>query len=236
MMKLTAAVMTDTESHAKLSSRLMSVNRDKYFVVPVGADETVFEQLVPTINNKGPFRVLYYGSMLPLHGLNYVLEAAIAMKPYDAIEFHIVGGKKDTATLVKAAQTKGAHIHYKPWVDYNELPALFLASDLTLGGPFGGTVQSQFVITGKTYQLLASACPVVVGDNQETKLFSDKKNALIIKQADPTALQQTILWAYHHPEELKQIASAGRTLYEKAFSSDRITSDLHRLFTTKHIL
>jgi glycosyltransferase involved in cell wall biosynthesis len=236
MMKLTAAVMTDTESHAKLSSRLMSVNRDKYFVVPVGADETVFKQLVTETNNKQPFRVLYYGSMLPLHGISYVLDAAVALRSHRDIEFQIVGGRKATLELVKAAQSKGANITYEPWVEYKKLPALFAASDLVLGGPFGDTVQSHYVVTGKTYQSLASARPVVVGDNQETKLFSDKKNALIVKQADSQALVNAVSWSYDHPKQLEAIAKNGRRLYEKEFSSDRIASHLGRFFTTKHIL
>ena len=236
MMMRTVAILADTKSHARYSSKLMSVNRDKYFIVPVGADETVFKQLASGTNNKQPFRVLYYGSMLPLHGISYVLDAAVTMRSYHDIEFQIVGGKKDTATLVKAAQTKGARIHYEPWVNYHDLPTLFASSDLTLGGPFGDTVQSHYVVTGKTYQSLASARPVVVGYNQETKLFSDKKNALVVKQADSQALAQAISWSYNHPKELEAIAKNGRILYEKEFSSDRIASYLGRLFTTKHIL
>jgi glycosyltransferase involved in cell wall biosynthesis len=236
MMKLTAAIMTDTASHAQFSSRLMSVNRDKYFVVPVGADETVFKQLASSVNNKRPFRVLYYGSMVPLHGISYVLDATVALRSRRDIEFYIVGGKKATFELVKAAQLKGANITYEPWVEYKKLPALFATSDLVLGGPFGDTVQSHYVVTGKTYQSLASARPVVVGDNQETKLFSDKKNALIVKQADSQALVNAVSWSYDHPKQLEAIAKNGRRLYEKEFSSDRIASHLGRFFTTKHIL
>lgn len=237
MMKMATAILADTDSHADYSSKLMSIKRDKYFTVPVGADETLFnpvDQIAKTTNK--PFSVLYYGSMLPLHGIQYVLDAAVAMANRSDIEFHIVGGKKETSEAVKVAVSNGAHIHYEKWVEYEKLPKLFAGSDLVLGGPFGDTVQSQFVITGKTYQLLASARPVVIGANKETKLFSDKKNALVVEQANPRALQAAVVWAYDNPDKLMAIAENGRELYEKEFASERIADDLRRLFTTEHIL
>jgi glycosyltransferase involved in cell wall biosynthesis len=234
MMKTADVILSDTDSHADYSSKLMSVKRDKYVVVPVGADETLFKPDMAKTTKK-PFTVFYYGSMLPLHGIDYVLDAAVAMANRPDIEFHIVGGKKKTLDAVKIAISNGAHIHYEKWVNYEKLPALFAASDLVLGGPFGNTVQSQFVITGKTYQFLMTARPVVIGANQETKLFSDKKNALVVAQANPQAIQDAVVWAYDNPNELRTIAKKGRDLYEKEFSSERIADDLRRLFTTKHI-
>ncbi len=236
MMKKTNAIIADTDSHAKYSSQLMSVPINKYFTIPVGADETIFRPATITTRKPGqPFRVLYYGSMLPLHGINYVLEAAIIMASNQDIEFHIVGGKKKIAKIVEGARALGANIRYETWVDYKKLPQLFASSDLCLGGPFGNTVQSQYVITGKTYQFLASARPTLIGDNQETKLFVDKKNAIMVPRASQAALVGAIEWAFLHPKELHLIAQNGRKLYEQEFSSRQIADYLRRLFASKHI-
>jgi glycosyltransferase involved in cell wall biosynthesis len=233
MMKRTLAVIADTDSHAGYSARLMSLPTSKYFVIPVGADESMFKPLPAPA--KKPFRVLYYGNMLPLHGIGYVLDAAVKLESNGNIEFHIVGGKYEVAEAVKEAQSKGARIHYDSWVEYSKLPGVFKKSNVCLGGPFGNTVQAQYVVTGKTYQFLASTRATIVGENQETKLFTDKKDTLIIPQADSDALVRVIEWAYAHPNELQIIAENGRKLYERSFSSEQIASDLRRLFTTKHI-
>ena len=236
MMKKTSVVIADTESHAGYSAQLMSIPKDKYFTIPVGADETMFQPTTITSKKSGrPFRVLYYGSMLPLHGISYVLEAAVMMATNKDIEFHIVGGKKNIADMVTKAQMRGANIRYIAWVDYVELPQLFAGSDLCLGGPFGDTVQAGYVITGKTYQFLASARPVLIGHNQETKLFTDKNNALIVPMANQAALAAAIEWAFSHPKELHSIAQNGRKLYEREFSSQRIAGYLRRLFASKRI-
>lgn len=106
---------------------------------------------------------------------------------------------------------------------------------MCLGGPFGDTVQSQYVVTGKTYQFLASSRATVVGLNQETRLFTDRQDALVVAQADSKALVSAIKWAYAHPVQLQTVAENGRKLYERQFSSKQIAGDLRRLMSSKHI-
>ncbi len=236
MMKKTKAIIADTASHAAYSSELMSVDLDKYFTIPVGSDESMFKPLTaPSKRSDRPFCVLYYGSMLPLHGIDYVLEAAIQLASNKDIEFYIIGGKQKLVEKVVEAQARGANIRYESWVSYQRIPQIVADCDLGLGGPFGDTIQSQYVVTGKTYQFLASSRAAVIGLNRETKFFTDKHDALVVAQADTSALVKVIKWAYLHQAELQQIAKNGRKLYERSFSSKRIASDLSRLMTTKHI-
>lgn len=223
-----ALILTDTQSHADFSADLMQLPIDHYAAIPVGTDELTFKPARP--KKHAGFRVLYYGNMLPLHGVEYVLDAAVQLASRDDITFHLVGGKKPVENLIEQARAAGAHIDYDKWIDYAKLPAVFAKSDLCLGGPFGGTIQSQFVVTGKTYQFMAAARPAVVGENHETHIFKDKKNALVVPQADGEALKDAILWAANHPDKLVKIGEAGRKLYEEKFSSKQIATDLARLF------
>lgn len=232
--KRAVAILTDTPSHADYSAALMGLSREKYATIPVSADEAMF---FPTKRESNDvFTVLYCGNMKPLYGVEYVLEAAIALKDRSDIVFHIVGGKKDIAAAVQRAVARGARITYEAWVPYKDFPALFHASDLCLGGPFGGTVQSQFIVTGKTYQFLAAGLPVVVGDNKEVHIFKNRHNALVVPEKDVMALKNTVEWASVHPKELAQLAKNGRKLYEKEFSSLRVANDLRSLFAKQGLL
>lgn len=230
--KRVTAIVTDTPSHADYSATLMGLPRALYHSIPVSTDEATFYPQAPT-EHEG-FQVLYYGNMLPLHGVQYVIEAAELLADDSSVTFRIVGGKQAVAERVKAAAVRGARIEYTPWVPYAELPALFRSSDLCLGGPFGGTLQSQFVVTGKSYQFLAAARPVVIGANKESAAFRDKHDALIVPQADARALAEAIRWAKAHPAQLARIAQNGRTLYESMYSTRRVADELRRLFTAEH--
>jgi glycosyltransferase involved in cell wall biosynthesis len=211
-------VTTDTDAHASYSAILNKLSIDFYRVIPVNADETVFKPQVDTKRPEGPFTVLYYGSMLPLHGLDHVLRTALLLKDNPKIAFRVIGGKRRVAEACAQAAADGARISYDSWLPFDKLPAAIAQAGLTLGGPFGDTLQSRFVVTGKTYQVLACAAPVVIGRNEVNEGFTDRLNCLTVAQADPEALAETITWASGHPQELRKIGQAGRQFYEKQFS------------------
>ncbi|SFR86346.1 Glycosyltransferase involved in cell wall bisynthesis [Agromyces sp. CF514] len=240
LMLRSAGVLTDTESHADRSAELMDLPRSLFTAVPVGTDEAAFRPAVDegaaraSGTGDGVFRVLYYGSMLPLHGLEVVLEAAEQLAGESGIAFGFVGGDDADAALVERARAAGAQVEHRAWVPYEELPQLFARHDLMLGGPFGGTEQAQYVITGKTYQFLASALPVVVGANLESGVLTDRVDALIVPQSDPAALAQTIRWAREHGSELDRIGANGRATYERLFSVDRVADRLRIALGAEH--
>jgi glycosyltransferase involved in cell wall biosynthesis len=190
----------------------------------VSTDETLFTPVKKTAVKK-TFSVFYYGNMLPLHGIQHVLDAAVMLQDMP-IEFVIVGGKKDMEARVGAAVEQGARIRYRAWIDYKKLPEEIHAASLCLGGPFGATKQAELVVTGKTYQFLACQAPVLIGKNKATSLFKHQKNCLMAPLGDSAALAKQISWAYNHQDRLQEIAANGRQLYEKHFSISAISPQL----------
>jgi glycosyltransferase involved in cell wall biosynthesis len=220
-------ILADTEAHADYSSELCGVPRDRYLALPVAADETLFRPR-PAVRPASPaFTVFYYGNgMTPLHGLQLVLDAAVMLKDNARIRFNVVGGKLRAEQACATAVEQGARLTYEAWIPFEEIAKRASAAGLCLGGPFGKTLQSQFVITGKTYQFLAAGAPVLVGANKVSGLFKDKANCLLVPQHDAEGIRQAILWASTHPEELTEIGHAGRALYETHFSQNVINRQL----------
>jgi glycosyltransferase involved in cell wall biosynthesis len=213
-------ILADTDAHADYSSILNMLSIDRYKIIPVSTDEAVFDAALPYNPDPKHFTVLYYGHMVGLHGLDYVLRAAELLKDRADISFRVVGGKQqgEVAKACAAAAEAGARVSHESWLPFEQLPAAISQAGLTLGGPFGGTLQAQFVITGKTYQILACAAPALIGQNQVQEGFIDKRNCLIVPQADAAALVEKISWAQQHSRELRAIGQAGRQLYEEQFS------------------
>jgi len=212
-------ILADTDAHARYSAHLNRLELERYRVIPIGTDETVFYPRKVKKPEK-PFTVFYYGSMLPQHGLSYLLEAAVLLKDEPGIDFRFVGGKKPAARACAAAVEAGARVSYEAWLPFEELAEAAAAADLGVGGPFGGTLQSEF---------LALGTPVLIGGNQATAEFTDKLDCLMVAQADAAALAEAIRWADKHPKELKRIGQQGRKLYEKAFSQPVINRLAERL-------
>lgn len=222
-------VLADTPSHADVSAELTGVLRDKFLAVPVGTDEAVFSDNAQPVNNE-TFTILYYGNMLPLHGLRYVIEAAGKMRNKD-VKFVLVGGDEQVARDVDIAVEQGARIDYRPWVDFKKLPDLMRGADLCLAGPFGDTFQAQYVITGKAYQFLAMGRPTVIGTNLESGVFTDKVDALVVPQGSSDALVAAIEWAMDNPNKLSSIGAAGRKLYGERYSNEALTRYMRELLS-----
>lgn len=223
-------ILSDTASHARFSSQITGMPITKYRVLPVGTDEHVFKKSDIVINDKSKeFRVLFYGSMLPLHGLGLILDVATELSSNSRIKFIIIGGGTETRVQVYAAKNNGANIEYKEWVNYKNLPDYISRSQLCLGGPFGNTVQSEMVVTGKTYQFIASGKATVIGKGIDEMGFKDKVNCILVKQGSTESLKDAINWAFENQEELMQIGEKARKLYEAKYSKDVLVQRMQKV-------
>lgn len=232
LLHLPARILTDTSSHADYSAKLMKIPRNKFMPIVVGTDEATF-QMSNAKNNatNDEFTVFYYGSMLPLHGVPVVLDAMKELTDVPSVKLVLVGGKEAVARDVAVAQRAGANIEYRSWVDFNELPNYINAADVCLGGPFGGTLQADFVITGKTYQFLSMGKATIIGENKETSIFGDKKNSIVVEQGSPQKLASAIRWAYEHKDELAEIGKKGEELYKAKLSNKVVAHQLQQLLS-----
>ncbi|MET0779882.1 MAG: glycosyltransferase [Candidatus Saccharimonadales bacterium] len=218
-------ILADTQAHADFSAEVTGVPKDNFVSVPIAADETIFFPNATKPDPSKPFTVFYYGNgMTPLHGLQYVLDAAVLLKDNPNIQFNLVGGHEKAERACAEAVAKGAHVTYEKWIPFEQIPDRARTAGLCLGGPFGKTLQSQFVVTGKATQFMAAGAPVLIGKNKVSGVFKDKENCLLVPPADTQAIVDAISWAVANPHRLPAIAKAGRALYEQHFSQ-RLVND-----------
>lgn len=229
LLKRTTKIVLDTKSHTEYSASLMNLPIDKYQSIPVGTDENIFNSMKSLRKEDGKFQVLYYGSMLPLHGIDYVIKAAMNLRQRRDIQFLLIGGGDELRRSVDSAVTKGANIEYQKWVPYVDLPQVIANADICLGGPFGGTTQSEVVVTGKTIQFLRMGKPVIVGKNKESGVFKDKVNAIVVDQASAESLEKAIIWAYRNKKSIKKIGQNGIKLYDDSFSNKVVSKSIAKL-------
>ncbi|GAC1388145.1 MAG: hypothetical protein NVS1B7_7410 [Candidatus Saccharimonadales bacterium] len=223
-------ILSDTPAHAAYSAIRTPMPLQKIHAIAVGTDETKFYPAMQPAKDE-LFTIFFYATMLPLHGIDIILNTAVALKEHHNILFEIVGGSAQVATTVTSAQKSGAHIKYLPNLPYDELPHHLNHADLFLGGPFGNTVQSRNIVTGKTYQALACAIPTVVGQNLATDFLTNRVNCLLVPQASPDALAATILWGSHHRQQLIHIGLMGRKIFEQYASSEVLGAQLLQIIS-----
>ncbi len=212
------AVLTDTDALGDRFATRFDLDRGRFHTVYVGADPATKVRPPRSCADDRPLQVLFYGSFLPLHGVDVILAAARELR-HEPIRFQMIGGGARGAESVAAAS--GPNVVHERWVDYEDLRDVRIpASDVVLGGPFGGTPQASIVVTGKTYQGLASGVPTVVGMAADELGFQDRVNCLHVPQNNAAALAASLRWALKNRNALDSIGRAGRRLYDARFSVD----------------
>lgn len=232
-------ILSDTPAHAELTSHIYSIPPQKITPVPIGANEDLFYPR-DAKKHKG-FKVLFYGSMLPLHGVDFILDGLVELKRHGKLEdlsLTLAGGRGDKLVATKlenfARDNKlGSRLEHIEWIDYKKLPDYITGFDLVLGGPFGNTGQAKRVITGKTYQLLSMGKATVVGRIEGMQGFKDKENCLLVNQGSAKSISDALQWALGNRGKLKRIGLNGNKLFEENFSNRIIAMKLQRIIFSK---
>jgi len=156
-------VISDTKAHGNYFAA--EFKKDASLIKPLylEADTSLY---YPRPASPSPvFRVLYFGSILPLQGLPVILEAAELLKDRQDIQFVIIGPipkrqKKPTGTAIR-------YIH---WLPQEQLAQEIAQATLCLAGHFHPTIpKARRTIPGKAFIYQAMGKPMILGDNPATR-------------------------------------------------------------------
>lgn len=237
-LRFSGSCLTDTQLHKDFVVDRFGVPPDKIHVVYVGAVQVTSDASHDTgtataVDDK-PLSVLFYGTFLPLHGMDVVLHACKLLEDRP-IEFRIIGGSgKSLASFLELLdELQPGNVTHDLWVDFDELQSSIIPhANLCLGGPFGGTPQARRVITGKTFQFLAQSKPAVIGRVDEPIEFVDRANCLLVDQANAESLAEALEWALDNRERLPDIGKQGNELFNVSFSANALAAQLEAALRT----
>lgn len=189
--ELADIVVLDTHAHVRYFHDTFGIPIAKMRVLYAGCDEDMFHPFNRPAPN--PPVVLFYGTFLPLHGVEVIVQAAHILRR-EGVLFRIVGqGRGEKAVRRLASRLPADNVEFLPPVVLSELPRLIAASTICLGGHFGASEKAGRVIASKTFQCMAMGKPTIVGDNAANReLFVHGRDAWMVRMNDPVALAEGI--------------------------------------------
>lgn len=221
--KIADLVLLDTNQHIDYFCREFGLEPSKFQRVLVGAD-TFFVSDAPRLPEVDPFVVLHYGKFAPLHGMQFILDAADLLREHEDIVFKIVGGGQTfDKSKAYAQELDLRNIELIPWLELPELREAIRTSGVCLG-IFGDTRKASRVVPNKVFQCMAAGAAVVTGRSPASEeLLEDRRNVLLCDMANGEAIANAIL-------ELKADADLRRTIGDAAATTFRAR------FTPKAVL
>lgn len=185
-------VISDTKADAEYFINEFNSDARKFKTLYLEADSSIYysrEQCKPD-ELKDKFVVLYFGSILPLQGVNIVLDAVKLLKDNKDIYFQIIGPISN-----KYDKPIQDNVEYIEWLSQEKLAEYIANADLCLAGHFNGEIdKARRTIPGKAIIYRTMEKSMICGDcvaNRE--LFQDNTKIRYVKMGEPLDLKNAIM-------------------------------------------
>ena len=215
------AVIVDTPLSASHMAELFGLPQDKFVAVPLATDEELF--LPDTYSSPADgCRVLFIGTLIPLHGVPIIVEAAIALKERRDIQLKIIGDGQENAALAHYAAAADSNIHWaREWLDSDRVAAEIAAADLCLG-IFGGTQKTQRVLPFKLYAYARIGRCIITADTRCCQSYAqalDYTPWYPVPVADASALAAAIIELADNAAMRSELAVNSARFYREQLSN-----------------
>ena len=210
-------IIVDTEANRTWLTAEFDLPPQQVRVLPLLIEEERFRRIGHPPRTT-PISVVFVGTLVPLHGIEVIVEAAERLGGRPDIRFVVVGDGQESAFLEKNRPPNVTWV--RRWHSSSELADILSAAEICLG-VFGTTGKTDRVWPLKNYLYLAAGRPVITGDTVEARRLADRSSDrafVTVPCGSPVALARAIDELADHPDERLHLGSAARRLYDDQLS------------------
>lgn len=221
--RLPDRLILDTEDYAAWFGEVHGVARARFRLVPTGADDRSHTPAPAAPRLDGPIRILYYGTFIRNHGVEWIIEAARLLADDDGYRFEMVGEGPELPRARALAETYGlGNVTFTPWLEKEQLQARIAQADIILG-VFGATPQSLMTVQNKIYEGMAAARPVLTGDSPAVRrVFRHGEHLFLVERGSAQALDEAVQQLGADSALRARLAAAGHAEFCAHYSVARI--------------
>lgn len=196
-------VVVDTYEDARYFSEEMHVHLDKMTIYYLEANKDIFDiRKYEKKYKTDKITVLYFGSILPLQGVEVVLESVRLLKNQNDIEFVMIGpvGR----SVERKYKRDCPNVKFYRWLPQKKLAEKIAQADLCLAGHFNAEIgKAQRTIPGKAYIYEAMKKKMILGDSPANReLFSEDEDHIYVKMGNARKLADKIM---HVKKEMQEM-------------------------------
>lgn len=226
-LKLPDLLVVDTAEYRDYYRDKYGLHHKRFAFVPLGVDDRLYAPRPGIAPAADCFCVIYYGTFIPLHGVETVVRAAALLHDDPDIRFNFYGEGQELPRIEALARSLNLqNVTFHGWVDKTELPDHIARSHLCLG-VFGTTKQSRCTIQNKIWEGLMMQRPVITGDAATIREeLTHGEHVYLVERASPEALATGIRALKANPTlrqklvqngyarvQMNTIAATGRKMY-----------------------
>jgi glycosyltransferase involved in cell wall biosynthesis len=217
-LKLPNRLILDTSEYIHWFEHNYRISPDRFRMVPTGADDRIFFPMPKNPSPNGKFRILYFGTFIPNHGVMYMVEAAKLLVDKPAIHFEFIGNGPELAVAQQFVNDNQlSNVSFIEWMDKDELTLRISQADVCLGA-FGTTPQSMMTVQNKIYETMAMGKPLISGDSPAIRqVFTHGEHIYLCERSSGKSLADSILVLYKDVSLRERIAVNGMKLFKQKY-------------------
>lgn len=220
--KFSKYLLSDTTAHFKYWESLFGEYKGELYVFPVLADKQIYYPSDKEFKNE-KIKILFYGSFIPLHGIDIILEAFSLMEKIGIdFEAKIIGTGQiysNMKNLYEKLELKNVQMDGK-FIDENQLAQEIREHDIILG-IFGDSKKAKSVVPNKLYQAVASKKTIVTMYSEAIFEFFDEKD-LIVCDRNASALCENLIKLMNNSNLLESTAENGYKKFLEIYDKTKI--------------
>jgi glycosyltransferase involved in cell wall biosynthesis len=221
--RLPDMLFLDTAGFIDWFRQTYGMKTSRFRIVPIGADDRFFFEQELAERPDHDFKVIYYGSYIPNHGVEYIVEAAHLLSADPSIHFEMIGTGPQRQLATSLAEGYPLNnITFIDWLERDELSTHIAHADLVLG-VFGMTRQNLLTNNNKIYEGFAMRKAVISARTPALpQTLRDKEHLLLCERGDPRSLADAILNLKADPALRRRLEDNGYRIFCEQFNPTAI--------------
>jgi glycosyltransferase involved in cell wall biosynthesis len=220
----------DTLEHKEYFYKKYKLNKP-YQIIPVLIPEENFVSKVKSVNHfNNKTNILFYGTFIPLQGIQTIIEAGRLAKDSPNFKFSIIG-KGQTHKEMQSLANGLENIEFIDTVSEIELADYIEKADICLG-IFGDTTKASRVVPNKVIQCASMSKPIITRESKAIKTYFENQISIyMIKPNSAIELYNAINTISQSSKLQQDLSTNSRLVFEKSFSQSAVLQKLKTLIS-----
>ena len=222
LLRLPDKLFTDTKLMKQFIVSEFGIDEKKIFIVPLGADNAIYQPKKKKLES-AVTKVLFFGMYNPLHGVQYILQAARLLRDKKNVKFTLIGdGPLKKKFVDYAKKHRLQNVTFKGFMPKEKLVEHIQGADILLG-TFSNSRIMQRVIPNKVFEVFACKKPLITARQPVLQeFFEDKSHLYYCKPEDSEGLAEAIKHLSVDKKLRNKLAENGHKVFKAKFTPKRI--------------
>lgn len=207
----------------------------KIHLIPLATESKMIAQLNYANLKTKKLILCWWGSYIPLHGLDKIIESAKYLKQSDiSFEYHLFGtaDKKAIAYQKMIDELELNDVvkidNTKTFADKSLDKFLIENCDIAFGN-FGDSEKAKVVMVNKAVEAVSMKIPVLSQKTKALGEYFENEETMFFCEPSPEEIAKNIFKISNNPELIKSVSKKGFSLYQKRFSKEAYIEDIQKI-------